>query len=63
MEIGSKKVIMLPGESVRIKPNTRHRFTGLEDSEIIEFSTHHEDSDSYREELSGKIDLDKLKLE
>ena len=62
MEIGDEKHIMLPGHSILIKPNTRHRFTGLEDSEIMEFSTHHEDSDSYREELSGKVDLDKLEL-
>ena len=25
-----------------------HRLTAIQDSEIIEFSTHHEDSDSYR---------------
>ena len=62
MEIGNKKHIMLPGHSILIAPNTKHRFTGLEDSEIMEFSTHHEDSDSYREELSGKVDLDKLEL-
>ena len=62
MEIGNKKNIMLPGHSILIEPNTRHRFTGLENSEIIEFSTHHEDSDSYREELSGRVDLDKLEL-
>ena len=62
MEIGNKKHIMLPGHSILIEPNTKHRFTGLEDSEIMEFSTHHEDSDSYRDELSGKVDLDKLEL-
>lgn len=62
MEIDNKKQIMLPGDSVLITPNTKHRFTGLEPSEIIEFSTHHEDSDSYRDEVSGKIDLDKLEL-
>ena len=62
MEIGNKKYIMHPDHSILIEPNTKHRFTGLEDSEIMEFSTHHEDSDSYREELSGKIDLSKLEL-
>ena len=31
-------------------------------SQAMEFSTHHEDSDSYREESSGKVDLDKLEL-
>ncbi len=62
METDNKKEVMLPGDSILIKPNTKHRFTGLEDSEIIEFSTHHEDSDSYRDEVSGKIDLNKLEL-
>ncbi len=59
MEVNDEERIMIPGDSVRIRPGTKHRFTGLEDSEIIEFSTHHEDSDSYREELSGKVDLSK----
>lgn len=64
MEINNEKRIMKEGESIRITPGTKHRFTGLEDSEIIEFSTHHEDSDSYREEgmLSGSVDLSKLEL-
>lgn len=62
IEIGMKKYVMLPGDSMLIKPGQKHRFTGLEDSEIIEFSTHHEDSDSYRDEPSGKVDLDKLEL-
>lgn len=48
MRIEEKETIMNVGDVVRIKPGTRHRFTGLEDSIIIEISTHHEDSDSYR---------------
>ncbi len=66
MELGEdvkEKKIMLPGDTINITPNTWHRFTGLEDSEIIEFSTHHEDEDSYRNELSGKVDLNKLELQ
>ena len=62
MEIENEKIIMLPSDSIRIKPGTKHRFTGLEDSEIIEFSTHHEDYDAYRDEESGKVDLSKLEL-
>ena len=62
METDNKKQIMLPGDSILITPNMKHRFTGLEDSEIIEFSTHHEDSDSYRDEESGKVDLSKIEL-
>jgi len=68
MQIEEEKRILFPGEAVLIKPNTRHRFTGLKDSVIIEISTHHEDSDSYREEgeLSGDIskeDLEKYQEE
>ncbi|MBD3164398.1 cupin domain-containing protein [Candidatus Woesearchaeota archaeon] len=64
LEYDGKKSIMKPGQAQLIEPNKKHRFTGLEDSEIIEFSTHHEDSDSYREEgmLSGKADLPALNL-
>lgn len=62
METNGDKRIMLPGDSIHINPNLKHRFTGLEDSEIIEFSTHHEDEDSYREELSGKVDLSEINL-
>lgn len=47
--------LMLPGDFIRIVPGVSHRFSGLEDSVIIESSTHHEDSDSYREEESGKV--------
>jgi quercetin dioxygenase-like cupin family protein len=62
LELENMQYIMRPGQALLIMPNQKHRFTGLEDSEIIEFSTHHEDSDSYRDELSGKVDLSKLKL-
>lgn len=62
LEIGMQKNIMLPSDSMLIKPGQKHRFTGLEDSEIIEFSTHHEDSDSYRDEVSGKVNLEELNL-
>lgn len=40
--------ILEPGDIYRITPYTKHRFIGLEDSLLIESSTHHEDSDSYR---------------
>ena len=65
MEIGGPAVsvgprvieIMGPGDSVRIHQETVHRFSGIEDSVIIEFSTHHEDDDSYRIERSGEFDV------
>jgi len=57
IEIGKEEKIMREGEAVRIKPGTNHRYSGLEDSVLIEISTHHEDSDSYRVEgqLSGDV--------
>lgn len=42
-------IVMLPGTAFRVVPGVLHQFYGLEDSEIIEFSTEHFDSDSYRE--------------
>jgi mannose-6-phosphate isomerase-like protein (cupin superfamily) len=62
MECDGKAMVMNPGDALLIEPSTKHRFTGLQDSEILEFSTHHEDSDSYRDEVSGPIDLSKLTL-
>lgn len=63
MELGEnceEKKIMKPGDSIHIKPNLWHRFTGLEDSEIIEFSTKHMEEDSYRKTQSGKVDMNSL---
>jgi quercetin dioxygenase-like cupin family protein len=57
LEVGGREVLMVPGDHHHIPTGTVHRFSGLEDSEIIEFSTHHEDSDSHRIEPSGRFDL------
>ncbi len=48
MKIEEGGRVMNAGDAVLIKPETKHKFTGLENSVIIEISTHHEDSDSYR---------------
>ena len=56
LEIGAEVYVLLPGDSVHVPPNTWHRFAGLKDSIIIEFSTHHEDEDSYRMEPSRPMD-------
>ena len=53
MEFDDKKGIMKPTDTLLIKPNQRHRFTGLTEAEIIEFSTFHRDDDSYRKSKSG----------
>lgn len=40
---------LIDGDSIVIPPNTPHRITALKiPSVLVEFSTHHEDSDSYR---------------
>jgi hypothetical protein len=46
---------LCPGEKVRIKPGEIHRVTGIIDSDIIEVSTHSDDSDSYHIEDGGKV--------
>lgn len=48
-------------DRIRIRPNQWHRFTALRDTYIMEFSTHHEDSDSYRHVVSGKASDDEFK--
>jgi|SRR5690606_32923568 len=43
--------ILNQGDSLEIEPGTIHRITALKKGScLIEFSTHHEDSDSYRVE-------------
>lgn len=58
MEVGDKTVVLRPGDSVHIPPTVPHRFTGLDHAEMMEFSTHHEESDSYRLTKSAKIPRD-----
>lgn len=60
MNVEGEKKVLYPGDIQLINPYQKHRFTGLEDSKIIEFSTHHKDEDSYRDPnmLSGKANLD-----
>ena len=61
LELENISKLMHVGDIQALEPGTKHRFTPLENSKIIEFSTHHEDSDTYRDTESEKIDLDKLK--
>lgn len=44
-EVGA---ILQIGSSIRIPSGVPHQIAALEDSLIVEVSTHHEDSDSYR---------------
>jgi quercetin dioxygenase-like cupin family protein len=45
------------GDAYTVPVGSIHRFNGIEDSEIIEFSTFHREEDSYRKDgqLSGEI--------
>lgn len=57
IKVDGKEGVMIPTQSIRIRPGTLHRFSGLENSVIIEISNHHEDTDTYRENghLSGDV--------
>jgi quercetin dioxygenase-like cupin family protein len=60
---GNKETHLLhPGDIVHIKPNMLHRLTALTNAEIIEFSTHHMDEDSYRISPSGMVDVRTLNI-
>jgi rfaE bifunctional protein kinase chain/domain len=58
LEVGDDVKILREGNFLRILPGTFHRFTGLEDSVIIEVSTFHDDADVVRKEESRKVDID-----
>ena len=48
--------VMEKGNALRIKPYTLHRYGSLRgQAVIIEVSTHHDDSDSYRVEVKNRI--------
>ena len=61
-ELDGKKEsrLMTRGDVKHVETGMWHRFTGIEDSEIMEFSTFHMDEDSIRKESSGVIDLKDL---
>lgn len=44
----NERIVLNKGDFIRIRPNEIHCFTGLEDSVIIEFSTHDDPLDSFR---------------
>ncbi len=50
--------IMEAGEQIKLVPNIIHRFTAITSTaKILEVSTHHDDSDSYRIKDSGRIKI------
>ncbi len=56
MEFDDQTKLMMPGDKIRIMPGVKHRFSGVENSVIIEVSTHHEEDDSYRDTQSREIE-------
>lgn len=62
LELGNQERVMVPGDHQHVPQGVPHRFWGVEDAEIIEFSTHHEDEDSYRVpgQESGAFDFSEL---
>lgn len=60
LELMNDVFIMLPGDTITVYAGQNHRFTGIEDSEIIEFSSHHDEEDSYRSTVSEEISKSKL---
>ncbi len=48
-------LILEPGDSLHLPAGTVHRFTGIEDSEIFEFSTLHDDADVVRLEAGDTL--------
>ncbi len=52
-ELDGEHRVLFPEDSVHVPPLSKHRFGGIENSIIIEFSTHHSDDDTYRDEPSG----------
>jgi len=58
LELDGQGRLLRPGDTVHIPPRTPHRFSGLEESVILEFSTRHEDEDCVRDEPSGPIPED-----
>jgi len=47
-------VELYPGDSVRIPRGQQHQIIAVENSHLVEFSTKHEEEDSYRVELGSR---------
>lgn len=41
-------IVLKKGDTFHVPPGLRHQMLGLQDTEMFEFSTHHDDEDSYR---------------
>jgi D-beta-D-heptose 7-phosphate kinase/D-beta-D-heptose 1-phosphate adenosyltransferase len=56
VELDDELLYLRPGNFIHVLPEMKHRFRGLEDSEMVEISTHHDEADSYRIEESRKVE-------
>ena len=54
LELEEAYNILMPGDTIDIPVGNYHRFTGLEDSQILEISTHDDVADNHRKEESGR---------
>ena len=45
---GARNKLLEKGDTFHIPPGRAHQILAIEDTELFEFSTFHEDSDSYR---------------
>ena len=50
-----RKRMLKAGSVQHVPPGTWHRFSGLTRTEFFEFSTTHDDADSYRKTESGRV--------
>lgn len=55
MEIYGSKKIMVERDSLLIRPGYLHRFTGITNAKIIEFSSNYNNLDTHRETVSRKL--------
>ena len=57
LEVDNKVYTLAKGQQFHIPKTVIHRFTPVtKTAKILEISTHHEDSDTYRLEKGGKIE-------
>lgn len=50
-----RTVVLGPDDSIRLEPLMWHRYTGLKNTVFFEFSTHHDDKDTYRRTESEQV--------
>ena len=56
IEIESTRTLMKEGQSVIVPPHTKHRFSSMVSSILLEVSTHHDDEDAVKVEEGRQID-------